>query len=288
MIDSMTHFLAQKGAFALALAFILVPVGAQTATIMDIKEVTEIVTKNEKDEKELPEGSIVTTRAAGEAVVEVFPGITIKLMPLSEITIGEVKNDGVNNDGEAIPQANISVSAGTMIVMVADEALNFNSLLITTPRGTILTSTPGIFAVIVTGEPAGATVTVACGLEGTGDGKGSDFKGSPGDGSDDRGTAFVTTNDGDQIIVPGGTAVILNPDGSITRIPLAEVPGIFGIVDGATTGMTWLRPPVVPPTWVPPRPPDGGIPPNQPPVVPTPVPRPPTPTPSPSPAPISP
>jgi hypothetical protein len=238
--------------------------------------------------KDLPSGTIVTTGAEGDAIIELLPGIVVKVTPMSTIVIGDVDmGKAFNETNDPVPQATVTVSAGTMIVMVSDGALTMGALSIETPRGTISATQPGVFGVIVIGEPSIATVTVACGLEGSFK---NSFKNSADSGDGDRGGAFVITDKGEQIIVPPGSAVVLKPDGTWNTMRLAEVPGINGIWNQAQGGLDKLpnlpnlTPPIPPPT-IPVSPPGGNVPPDQPPVVPTPTP---TPTPTPVPPPISP
>jgi hypothetical protein len=257
--------------------------GAATVTIRGQKSPAE-----SKINEDLPPGTIVTTGENGEVIIELLPGIVVKLTPMSEIVIGDVDmGQAFNESNEPIPQAGVTVSAGTMIVMVSDGALALGALAIETPRGSIDATQPGVFAVIVTGEPSIATVTVACGLEGP---YKNSFKGTSDGGEGDRGGAFVTTTEGEQIIVPPGSAVVLKPDGTWNIIRLPDVPGINGIWNSAQAGLDRLpglpnlTPPIAPP-FIPNFPPGGNIPPNQPPIVPTPVP---TPIPTPVPPPVSP
>jgi hypothetical protein len=267
--------------------------GAKAAMLADSAGTATVEIRGQKSpaadkvNQDLPSGTIVRTGEDGEVIIEFLPGIVAKLTPKSELIIGDVDMDqAFNEDNDPVPQAGVTVSAGTMIIMVSDGALALGALAIETPRGTINATQPGVFAVIVTGEPSVATVTVAAGLEGS-----FDPKGNTGDGGDkgERGAAFVTTTDGEQILVPPGSAVILKPDGTWNIVLLSEVPGINGIWDSAQSGLERvanlpnLTPPMPPPLI--PNIPGGGVPPNQPPILPTPVP---TPIPTPSPAPISP
>jgi hypothetical protein len=246
--------------------------GAATVTIRGQKSPAE-----SKINEDLPSGTIVTTGADGEVLLELLPGIVVKLTPMSEIVIGDVDmGQAFNESNEPIPQAGVTVSAGTMIVMVSDGALDLGALSIETARGTVSATPPGVFAIIVTGESSMATVTVACGLEGP---YKNSFKGASDGGEGDRGGAFVTATDGEQIIVPPGSAVVLQPDGAWTVIRLADVPGINGIWNSAQSGLDRLPglpnlTPPMPPPLIPNFPPGGYVPPNQPPIVPTPVPTP--------------
>ncbi len=279
---------------ALLLALTSLFTGANAALLADASGNATVNIRGQKSpatskvNQDLPSGTIVTTGEDGEVIIELLPGIVVKLTPMSEIVIGDVDmGQAFNESNDPVPQASVTVSAGTMIVMVSDGALSLGALSIETPRGTINATQPGVFAVIVTGEPSIATVTVACGLEGP---YKNSFKGTSDGGEGDRGGAFVTTTDGEQIIVPPGSAVVLKPDGTWNVIRLADVPGINGIWNAAQGGLDRLPglpnlTPPIPPPFIPNFPPGGNIPPNQPPIVPTPVP---TPIPTPVPPPVSP
>lgn len=235
----------------------------------------------------LPEGTIVSTGEDGEAIIELLPGIVIKMMAKTQITIGEVAyGDARDPLGNILPMANITLSVGTIVAVLSDTGLLTGGLNVITPRGTVTPMSAGETVITVTGtDPRTSTVTVSSVAGSSVVTKGTGFQQFFYDGksvADSDPSSRQTTSDpeGERILVPEGLAVILTPDGEHSLLPIADLPNgawITGIAKDAASQISNLPnttpavPPPVLPAWGP------GIPPNQPPKVPgkgTPTPAP--------------
>jgi hypothetical protein len=193
----------------------------------------------------LPPGTVITTSEDGTAIIELAPGVLIQLQKNTEIVIGEIIPNGAQDScGNSIDLATVTVNTGVISTVITDAAIATTGLSVITPRGSTSPTVAGQAVIMVTGvNPDRAVVTVASIL----------------------GSELVTTASGEQISVGEGLAVILRPDAA----------GIRGIAAAAAGQMAGMGSPVVPPLSGFQLPPDNGVPPNQPPAVPTPTPSPP-------------
>ena len=206
----------------------------------------------------LPPGTVITTSEDGTAIIELAPGVLIQLQKNTEIVIGEIIPNGAQDSfGNSIDLATVTVNTGVISTVITDAAIATTGLSVITPRGSTSPTVAGQAVIMVTGvNPDRAVVTVASIL----------------------GSELVTTESGEQISVGEGLAVILRPDGEYEVLPIDELPdaaGIRGIAAAAAGQMAGMGSPVVPPLSGFQLPPDNGVPPNQPPAVPTPTPSPP-------------
>lgn len=195
--------------------------------------------------QELPPGTIITTGEDGQVVINLSPGITITMRPMTQVTIEETKENGaVDSLGNPMPELNITLSVGTIVLVTTAEGLGiaYNAegelvgqtkdgrstagyskevsnlsgyskegvsptgagLVVRTPRGNISPVLPGESVITVTGADPN-TATVTV--------------------QADVGSMVATDTEGRTIPVPEGLVVVLRP-GLTFPPPPGSVPAV--------------------------------------------------------------
>lgn len=222
---------------ALLLAVILLPGTAGAAVLLKSEGAATVILNKEQSEaasmvnQVLPPGTIITTGEDGMAVINLSPGITITMRPMTQVTIEETKPNGaVDSLGNPMPELNITLSIGTIVLVTTAEGLGIaytadgeligntkggNStaglskevsnlsgyskegasptgagLVVRTPRGNISPVLPGEAIITVTGADPN-TATVTV--------------------QADIGSMVATDTEGRTIPVPEGLVVVLRP-----------------------------------------------------------------------------
>lgn len=71
----------------------------------------------------LAPGTIITTGEDGSAVIDIGGGSTVQVQPKTQLTIGETRMDrAINEDGDPIPEVNVTLPVGTVIARTAGGA----------------------------------------------------------------------------------------------------------------------------------------------------------------------
>jgi hypothetical protein len=115
---------------ALIIAIVLLPCTLPAATLVKSEgTATVILNKDQTDaaslvNQTLPPGTIITTSEDGQVAINLSLGIGFTMQPSTQVTIEETKENGaVDSLGNPMPELNITLSVGTIILRTTAEGL---------------------------------------------------------------------------------------------------------------------------------------------------------------------